>query len=240
MSKVAPHNAVVEFIEQDHQQIVLKRYRAGARYTAGQENHAYKQLSRLVSQLHGVRTAHVIRFDEEENALYLEFIPGATLHERINSGDEEILARLKEPLVELFWAARQENLAFDSDPSNIMFDQNGIVLIDPVCTELEIDDYSFIVFMWGLIKITLRNRRFWRIGKIIGHWKHYYSSYCEHQGIIYKGLNQQMVDYIGLVIGWNCEKNQVEGVLLRSFRYVVVIPIYMMVRLLFRWNLIKC
>ena len=240
MSKVAPHNAVVEFIEQDGQQIVVKRYRAGAKYTAKQEAHAYQQLSKLLSQFQGARTAQLIRFDEESNALYLEFIPGASLHERINSGEQAILANLREPLIELLGASRQKHLQFDSDPSNIMFDQNGIVLIDPVCTELEIDDYSFIVFMWGLIKIILRNRRIWRIGKIIGHWNDYYISYCQHNGITRKMLNQQMAGYIGLVISWNREKNHVEGIFLRFFRCVVVVPIYTVVRQLFRWDLIKC
>jgi len=236
MSKIAPHNSFVEFIEQNGIRIAVKTFRRGGKYTAAQEARAYSNLAKILPGIDGVRLANIRRLDAENNALHIEYIASESLFERIINGDEACLEVLKKPLINLFLIAKQNQVHFDSDPSNIMFDNEGIVFIDPVCTELSIEDYSFIVFMWGLIKIALRNRRIWRIRKIIAYWKDYYREYCHVSGTNSSVLNHQMENYIDLVINWNKERNANEGYFVYVFRYIVVIPIYSIVRQIFRWN----
>jgi serine/threonine protein kinase len=240
MSKVAPHNATIEFVDIEGKRSVLKRYRTKAKYSALQEGEAYEKLTTILNKEKVARIAEVFKVNESDNTLLLEFIPGLNLHERIYAGHEDDLETFREALISIFSHARKKNISFDSDPSNILFDDKGIVIIDPICTELPIRDYSFIVFMWGLIKITIRNRRFWRAYKVISYWKKYYKTYCHCTNSSYDALNHQMVEYIGLVIKWNREQNAVEGTFLRLFRRVVVIPIYMVISLPFRLNIIRC
>ena len=239
MSRVAPHNAIIQFVDRGGERIVIKQYRLGAKYSAEQEVQAYYKLDKLLGQNHGSRVAQLYHFDEKNNEIHLEYIPGKNMYEKIKDGDYTCLKNNKAMLVKLFSVARKERIKFDSDPSNIMFDRKGMVFIDPVCKELEIDDYPFIVFMWGLIKVILRNPRVWYIFRIMEQWREYYFDYCQDNHIDHRTVNKQMCEYIELVIDWNREKNSVEGIFVYVFRRTVVIPLYSVVEQLFRWNIVK-
>ena len=239
MSKVAPHNAFIEVLREENKRVIAKHYRATGKYTASQEASAYSELEKLVMPIKGIRPAKIQRIDEVGNVLYLEFVPGLNLFERITGGDEACLKTLKKPLMELFLAAKLEQICFDSDPSNILFEAEGMVLVDPVCRKLPLADFTLVVFMWGLIKVSLRNIRFWRIVRLFRYWRTYYREYCDMADTTYDSLNSQMVACIDLAIVWNKERNSIEGSFYYAFRRIVVIPIYSIVRELFRWNLVR-
>ena len=241
MSKVAPHNAWIEYANGNSGPYVVKWFREGGKFTAGQEARAYDVLRRLLDDVPGARAASILALDEAANTLSLEFIEGLSLHERLAQGEFDILEETRERLLRIFIGARDNGFFFDSDPSNILFeagatDGQNLVFIDPSCITLPIRDHAFIVFMWGLIKILLRDWRVWHIWKMRPYWDSLWRGYCALSNVSGASLAQQMVAYIDLVIRWNKERNPVEGPITYSFRRLVVIPIYRAVRLWFLWN----
>lgn len=230
MSRVAPHNSFVKIESKNGKRVAVKYYQRKSKYSAQQESRAYKELQAITSNVVGVRSANVLEVEEKENTLTLEYISGLTLQENIKKGNIACLELNTETLISLFISARNREFCFDSDPSNMMFDDLGIVLIDPVCEELKIKDYSFIVFMWGLIKILLRNGKVWRIKKVIKIWNRYLKEYCRKTNTSIASIYKQMVKYIDLVIAWNKKKNDVENIFVYYFRIIIVIPIYIVIR----------
>lgn len=245
MSKDRPHNAQIEYVKGTSGPYVVKRFREAGKFTAGQEANAYDSLRKLLNDVPGTRAARVLAVDEEANTLSLEFLEGLNLHERLAHGDMDILDNIRERLLRIFKRARDTGFRFDSDPSNILFEtdaaeKQNLVFVDPSCIPLPIRDHAFIVFMWGLIKIPLRDWRVWRARKIAPYWNAYCREYCQLSNISGASLAQQMTAYIDLVIQWNKERNPVEGVLIHSFRRLVVIPIYRAIRLWFAWKPMSC
>jgi hypothetical protein len=139
---------------------------------------------------------------------------------------------------------------FDSDPSNLLCKKDGteIVIIDPLALSeeeiladprLRLKDYSAVVFIWGLVKFTLRNPKIWQSFEILKACLDYYRKYILKSKTEFKSINDQIAIYIGLAISWNIEKNGVEGTIKRLIRCIVVVPIYSFVRLLFTLNFIR-
>jgi len=150
MSKLAPRNANVMIVkESDGRTYVRKRYLAV--YTAVQERAAYDRLRPLCGPIRGIKMARVLAVDEKNNSLRLEYVPGKSLYETVEMGDIGPLIEWREPLVELFTAARTRGIRFDGDPSNfIVHAETGqLVIIDPVCVDLQIEDFAMVVFLWG-------------------------------------------------------------------------------------------
>jgi hypothetical protein len=241
MSKIAPHNAQIEYAQGTSGPYVKKRFRGAGKFTARQEATAYQGLCALLDSLSGTRAAKVLAVDDDANTLYLEFIEGPTMYERLAQGETEILDQARERLLYIFKESRDAGFRFDCDPSNILFEpgtQGGenLVFIDPSCIALPIRDHAFIVFMWGLIKILVRDWRMWRAGRLKPYWNAYCRGYCRISDVSGASLAQQMVAYIDLVIEWNKERNHVESVSIYYFRRLIVAPIYRAVRLWFVWR----
>lgn len=241
MSKVAPHNAVIDLrIDEKGRKYIYKKYYAT--YTSEQEFTAYENVSKCINQPRsGIRMATVYEVDVADNSLNIEFINYRNLHEIVVSGNVEILLIVKDRLLQLFSDARKKGVEFDSDPSNILCDEEGIdiVLIDPICTDLNLRDFSAVVFIWGLIKLSLRNPRVWKSIQVLRICGGFYDAYLLQSGVNFKDLNAQIGAYIGRAILWNTSRNRVEGVSVRLFRLVVVVPIYSLVRLLFVTNVVR-
>lgn len=241
MSKVAPHNAVIDVrTDEKGRKYVYKKYYAT--YTSEQEFTAYKNVSRCIAQPgSGIRMAAVYEVNIADNSLNIEFINYRNLHEIVVSGNVEILLVIKDRLLGLFSDARTKGIDFDSDPSNILCDEEGIdiVLIDPICTDLNLSDFSAVVFIWGLIKLSLRNPRVWKSIQVLKICGGFYDAYLLQSDVNFKDLNAQIGAYIGRAISWNSRGNRVEGFSVRLFRLVVVVPIYSLIRLLFVTNVVR-
>jgi len=238
MSKLAPLNAKIEYKENQRCKYVYKCYHAT--YTAKDEFEAYERVDKLIQGLKKFRTAKIYNVNESDNCLSIEYIPGHSLYEIISETNVDVLKKWQSLLITLFIKARNAKVHFDSDPSNLMCDDRtgDIVIIDPVCVDLDIDDFVMIVFMWALIKIMLRNRSFWRNKAIIKHWFNYYREYLQATGVDFREFNSQLVKYIDVVIGWNKEGNSVEGPMKRVMRYLLFIPIYTVIKWIFKWNIV--
>lgn len=239
MSKVAPHNATIEYRNDGTRPYVYKKYRA--KYTAVEESEAYERVRTLTSGIERVRPARVYTVDPADDSLKLEFVPGRSLWEIVADGEVGALERVRADVMTLTGAARARGVRFDCDPSNLMCEsgEDGLVIIDPVCVDLELRDFAMVVFLWGLLKLVLRNPRVWRDRAILRSWFRYYREYLERAGTAHEAFNEQMVRYIDVAIGWNKEKNPIEGPLTRGFRFVVVVPLYRLVRAAFRRNLVR-
>lgn len=241
MSKVAPNNATIELkSDEDGRQYIHKKYHA--KYTSAEELYAYQQLNKCLSNKNsGIRAAQVYDVNDLDNSLNIEFVNYKNLHEILFSGNVNVLITIQDKLLNLFDEARRQHIRFDSDPSNMLCDEIGvnIVLVDPICVNLKLDDFTAVVFIWGLIKLSLRNPRVWQTYKILKICFDYYRKYIAQTGICYKTFNRQIGIYIGVAISWNLEKNAVEGFITRLFRLVMVVPLYSVVRVVFKYNLIR-
>lgn len=241
MSKVAPHNATTQIrYDAGGRKYVYKKYHA--KYTSREEFLAYQRLGKcLLRSDSGVRAAEIYEVNDLDNSLNIEFINHQTLHEMLFTGKVYILELIQEKLLDIFHEAKRQNVNFDSDPSNLFCDESGseIVIIDPVGPNLSLNDYAMVVFVWGLIKLSLRNPRLWQSYRVLIYCFDYYCRYMDKTRTDYKSFNRQMSEYIGVVIGWNKEKNLVEGIFTRIFRRIVVVPLYSIVKLFFSTNLVR-
>jgi hypothetical protein len=250
MSKIAPQNARIEFkYDEFGRQYVYKKYHA--RYTSREEFVAYQKLSACVQEVNSsVRLAKVYDVDDSDNSISIEYINYQNLEEILVSCDINILTTIQDALIELFYEARCQQVMFDSDPSNLLCKKDGteIVIIDPLALSeeeiladprLRLKDYSAVVFIWGLVKFTLRNPKIWQSFEILKACLDYYRKYILKSKTEFKSINDQIAIYIGLAISWNIEKNGVEGTIKRLIRCIVVVPIYSFVRLLFTLNFIR-
>lgn len=241
MSKVAPHNATIELkYDENGRLYIYKKYHT--KYTSAEEFLAYQQLKKCLPNKNlGIRAAEVYEVNDLDNSLNIEYIDYKNLHEILFSGNENILIKIQEKLLNLFDEARRQGISFDSDPSNLLCDKDGndVVVIDPVCANLKLNDYAAVVFIWGLIKLSLRNPRVFQSFRILKNCFDYYRKYIDKTDADFRSLNRQIGEYIGLSISWNIEKNSVEFFTTRIFRIVIVVPLYSVVRLLFISNLVR-
>lgn len=232
MSKIAPINAQISFETIDRHCVVVKTYRSGARFNALQEYQAYLKLIEFLQEIDGVRVAKIIKFSPSQNQLTIEKINVPTLQEDLKRGNVSSLRKCRNRLMSVFLQASLKELKFDSDPTNIFFDGNDIVIIDPICQDIDIDDYTFVVFVWGIIKIIVRSWKLWNAPKLIAEVKRLVQCYSKKINRPNDDIIHQIIKYIDIVIEWNRERNQVEGILMYFFRKIVVVPIYRVIQLI--------
>ncbi|HIJ83680.1 MAG: hypothetical protein HW380_430 [Magnetococcales bacterium] len=239
MSKLAPRNATVRIVDADCDPYVIKRYHAT--FTAVAEHHAYTRMQPLCAAIPGVRTAKIIQVDAVMDTLRLEFIPGTSLYESVCQGHIRLLHIWRDSLLQLFFAAKNNNIYFDADPSNFIIHENGreLVVIDPVCKPVDLEDYALVVFLWGLFKIMLRSVRVWHIGEIFGVIMDYSLHYRKITGSRSDALRMQMGQYIHQVIAWNRESSPVDGPLTTALRRGVVIPTFTLIQWLLKKGWVK-
>lgn len=230
-------NSSLSFKKHGTETYVEKRYHS--KFTALQERESYERLARLVKEIPGVRTACVL--EASKDVLVLEYIDGRNISEDILSRGIEILDEKRETLLSVFLAGHKEKLFFDFDPTNIIYvpDGNQLVFIDPVCQPVMLSEHAIVVFLWGLIKVFLRSKRVFCLKSFYRAWRLYYTEYIAKAGISYKILNKQICEYIDVVIGWNKEENKDESLKLRAFRHIVIVPVYNLIKSLFKLNVIR-
>ncbi len=234
MSGIAPRNATVTFVtREDGSRYVKKKYRAI--YTAAQEQDAYHKIQPLLQDIKAIRSAQVLNVDESSNVIYIEYIHGESLYELAMKGNITPILEWKEPLIDLFDKARKKGVRFDGDPSNfILHAKSGeLVIIDPVCTDLQLNDFAMVVFLWGLIKVIIRSLRFWRYPFIIRVCRIYYRSYLQQTGVVPHLFGQEMIRYIDVVIEWNKEVSSADSRIMILLRRIVAVPIYTTVKWFF-------
>jgi hypothetical protein len=232
MSKSAPNNAEIVFkLDEKEQRFVYKKYYH--QYRAFEEIDSYRELGDCLRQTdQPARVARVYSWSDRDNSINLEFIAGPTLLELLRGGEVYILQELEEVLVTVFSCASRENFCFDSDPSNIFYDGSTgeVVFIDPVCIKLDLGDYAAVVFLWGLIKIALRNPRVWQSYRLWRYARNFQRAYALRVDTNSDALSKQIANYVDTVISWNLEIKQREGWLVRMFRKVCVVPLYKVVQ----------
>ena len=239
MSKLAPRNATIEICDHDDgSKFVRKTYRAT--YTALDEQLAYGRVEHVYRDCPGVRVARFLELDSDSNSFTLEYIPGKSLYDSAAGGDFRPLNCWHTRLIAPFVLARNEGLCFDSDPSNYIVhaDTAELVAIDPVCTDLRLNDYAAVVFLWGIIKLMLRTVRFWRYPALFRIGRNFKKQYLATADAGREDFNRQMVTYIDVVIGWNREESPVDSKALKLVRRYLAIPLYSTARFAFRRNLV--
>lgn len=237
MSGLAPRNASIQILKsEDGSHYVHKKYLAV--YTSLQEQQAYNKLRPLLKNTPEIRLARILSANENENSINIEYIPGKSLYEMAQKGIFEPLREYQKPLVALFIAARNAGVRFDSDPSNfIIHSRTGqLVGVDPICADIELEDYAAVVFIWGLVKLILRSLKFRRYPSLIRLIRSYLSCYLAEADVSSKDFNQQMASYITTVISWNKQISPVDGPAMILLRRCVAIPLYSIARCLFRLN----
>ena len=208
------------------------------RFQVEQEYQAYLALDSVIKNLKGIRRAEVYAVDESRNLINVEFIDGPTLAEDyLKQGVTALEARL-DGLVSLFYEARKQQVQFDSDPSNMIYDRRSdtLVLIDPVCEKMDIADYSMIVFLWGMVKCFLRAQSYEQAAGFRKFWKNINRKYQKACHVSHLEMNRQMCLYIDRVIGWNRTENQNESLGRRWVRHIFQAPTYRIIQLGFKWK----
>ncbi len=212
-----------------------------ARFTARQEYEAYQALDPLLSDTPGIRLPRIYAIDSSCNTIRLEFIDRQNLTETFLQHGIQTFDQQRKVLVSLFAAAHTLGLRFDSDPSNFLIDPatEGLVLVDPVSVDIDLPDFTIVVFLWGLIKSFIRSRAPHRIPVFWKCWKKYYIAYLKVTDGEYKELNEQISRYIDVVIDWNFNESQNDSRWKRIVRVLVIAPVWRTIQLPFKWNLVK-
>lgn len=206
--------------------VIRKAYHA--EYTAAQEADAYHQLNDLFAEVSGVRLAEVYGVDDAGNAIELEFLTGRDLRVVIAAEGFAGLGPYRERLVTLFAAARDQGVRFDSDPANFIAisKSDELVLVDPVCQDLDLPDLVLVVFLFGLIKAAIaKPQRGWFLG-LPRALQAYVTAYCEASASAQPThIWQQLSDYVGVVIEWNRLPAENESWRLKAFRKLIWVPL---------------
>lgn len=231
-------NSVVRVVRVCEKLAIEKTYHA--RYTARQEYEAYLSLDPLLAVTPGVRRPLVYDVDDGRNAIRIEYVDGIDLRESFRRDGIGVLQRDLEILVHLFATSRSMDVRLDSDPANFIAvkGNQGLVIVDPVTADIDLADFSAVVFLFGLIKTFFYSRRWYAAGVFAQCWKRYYTAYVDAVGIGSEELNRQMVRYIDAVIDWNRNESAGDGVAKRAGRLFFMVPIWRAIQLFFRWNLV--
>lgn len=232
-------NSVVRIVRGADGLSVEKTYHA--RYTVRQEYNAYLALDPLLAVSRGVRRPAIRGVEEGRNTIHLEYVDAPDLRESYLRHGVAPLDAQRELLISLFAKARWMGVRFDSDPANFLVADGGdeLVIVDPVAAELDLPDFNAVVFLWGLIKSFLGSRRWHAAGAFRKCWKRYYTAYLDAVGITSTELNGQLARYIDVVIGWNLNESGGESLVNRGLRFFVIVPIWRITQLPFRFNLVR-
>ena len=217
-------NLSVEFIEQ--KPVVRKTYHG--EYTAEAEGRAYQQLAGLCDANPYVRLPEVYGVEHEANTIHIEYIRGIDLRRTIRNAGFAALVPFDAALMQLFTEAKAEGSRFDSDPANFIVcqDGSGLVLVDPLCKQLELPDFVFVVFLFGLFKASLTNPLRPRVGQCLKLLDRYCGTYCNGQtGVDAGSIYRQLDNYVQQVIIWNRETVSSESFSRRNWRRFVWIPL---------------
>ena len=230
-------NSTLSVCDFNDRLVVNKTYHA--EYSARQEHEAYSRLAPLFEETSGMRLPDICELDDSTNAILIEYIEGKDLRDLIKSDGFRSLAPHEERLVSLFAKARRRMERFDSDPANfIVSDATGeLVLVDPVCQEIELPDYVLVVFLFGLVKAALANpfrRDILRLRDVVATFRDAYCAQCDQADP--QSVRDQLADYIGVVIQWNREPASSESLALKAMRHCFWIPVLRGGRLWLRWR----
>ncbi|MFC1654282.1 hypothetical protein ACFL2F_00640, partial [Myxococcota bacterium] len=115
---------------------------------------------------------------------------------------------------------------FDSDPANIIHNSGDgeLVIVDPICEKVNIGDYNFVVFLFGLIKALLGSATKHKISKATRILYEYYRAYEQISGKSWRQLNIQLYTYAGIVMMWNRDRWRATSNMEWMLRMVTTVP----------------
>ena len=235
VSRFTRRNSTIEIWASADRTWLRKTYHA--RYQVSDEADAYKAFKQLLATIPGIRTAEVYGVDEPNNALDMEFVEGPTLAKELAARGGAIFQKIQEPLLKLLVLAHQKNQHLDSDPTNLMIEkQSGeLVLIDPICADLDLSHFSAMVFFWGLVKNFVsqayRVDRWWSFAKT---WRSLRKAYLQQAPCTPHLFHLELSQYIATVLSWNVKESAQESVLKRLVRWTMIIPLWSALYLVFR------
>ena len=226
-------NTLLQIQKRDAVVVVDKTYTR--EYSATEEESAYREIRTVAEGLEGIRVANVLEVATGRNAIVVEYVDGFNLRQYLAMHGLRRLAESRPSLVELFVRSRRAGIRFDADPTNFIVvpDGNELVIIDPACRPVEIPDYCFVAFVFGLLKLGLRSPLRCNWLRLTGALKPYYHAYCAgvDEPTTVGSLHRQMAELLSCVIGWNRLAVESESVTQRLLRRLVVIPALHMFRL---------
>jgi hypothetical protein len=130
--------------------------------------------------------------------------------------------------MELFTRTRLEGQRFDSDPANFIACDSGgeLVLIDPLCQQMELPDFVFVVFMFGLFKASLANPLRARWMRYRELFDRYCRAYClRNEQADPADIRRQLVAYVDQVIRWNRDISAAESLATKLGRRLLWLPV---------------
>jgi hypothetical protein len=234
--KIVRRNSEVTFCEDGATKWVEKRY--FSQYCVEDEILAYEALLSLVEGLPKIQLPIVQIKDGVNDVILMEYIPGLTLAESLDSPDDGFSLAISSSLLEVFLRSKDQSIVFDSDPSNILVVQGNAVLIDPVFQPMQEEDINLVIFLVGLIKLIAKKPTIRRFSKISQVWRRYYYDYAVLSGVSPSSINGQIGSYCATVIGWNLERSEAESWLKYFFRVVVFVPFWLSLKVAFENNII--
>ncbi len=228
-------NSTIRFERQGDRTVVHKHYHA--RYGVDEEVASYERLAKLLQKFSGLRVPRVYEVNSSQNSMSLEFIAGPHLTDLYRNAGPRVFDQTREQLVSLFVYASEEKVRFDCTPEHFLVDRDagGFVIIDPVCDDIDLDDFAAVVFLLGMIKCYLRHRPWRWTLSFMSSWKRYYRSYVEQSRGTRHAFNQQVSRYIDRVVLWN-QQTYDDSLRVRATRNFAIIPFWRVMRAFFRWN----
>lgn len=236
--RFARRNSTLSIVAYNGHLCVKKQYHS--RFTAVQENEAFSRVGKLTQGQHRIRCANVYGIEPEFNAIYIEYIPGLNLADDFVIRGVEALSKPKTTLLSLFQRASDANVRFDSDPKNLIRGpkRKELVIVDPTCEDIDLQDFCIVVFLWGLIKLLFQCQGPVSVVRLVRCWRSYYREYMKLAGRKPRELTEQLSYYIEAVIRWNWLESDHCSFAERLMRKALVVPLCYAFKLAFSWNVV--
>ena len=147
----------------------------------------------------------------------------------------------RDRIVSFLRDASRQHICFDSDPSNFICDthEDKLVIIDPTCEDMDLQDFCMVVFLVGLIKCFAKSCRFGQFKSCRKCWLSYYRDYLHLTGASYRDLNAEISRYIRRIVFWNIAESSAERLPKRVLRFFTLVPGWLAIALSFKANLIR-
>lgn len=234
VSRITRRNSTIEIWSSSEKMWVSKAYHA--RYQVRDEAKAYEEVAALLVNIRRLRTAAVYNVDETNNVLELEYVAGPTIAEKLSAEGGPSISEIQDTLLDMLVCTHEKKVHLDLDPSNLILDENSddLVLIDPICANLNLSHFSAVVFLWGMIKRFVV--RGYRVDRWLGNakaWGAIYGNYAARTNCPPGLLSLEMGQYIDTVIKWNIEESSNESLAKRLARWAIIIPTWWVFRFTF-------
>jgi hypothetical protein len=236
-ARVTRRNSVVSIDILNDEHVFTKTY--FREYIVREEVDAYERVFPLLDGCRAIRLAQIVSWSDENNSITLEYVPAPDLRHVIVEQGTAFLDNHTADLLTLLVNSRKAGQPFDADPANFLLSNESLVIVDPVCRPISIPDYSFVVFIVGVIKAGVRSRSpriAWEARAFVQRIsRRYCSSDCV--GTSRTDLHGQVQSYMKQVATWNQDRNETESSAVRMARKAFWGPAAHLFRLSVPWLL---